>query len=194
MPLTAAGFRICPLCERRQANVMLYRAVVCEGCRTEYITRRLSAFAVDVLLVGLVAVAICLLLPSNPLPALPLSAALFLLKDALDGRSPGKRLFGLQVIEEPTRRPAGMWATAIRNAIFLVPGLILIEPLIMTTGERLGDRISGTMVSWRRYARSYPFSLPGRICGECGYNLKGNRSGRCPECGREILGGHYATR
>lgn len=152
------------------------------------------AFAVDAFVIGVPSISISQLLAGNPLPAIPLTAALFLLKDALDGRSPGKRLFGLQVIEEPTRQPAGRWASIRRSAILLVPGFILIEPMVMATGERLGDLISGTMVVWRRYARSYPFCLPGRICGECGYNLKGNRSGRCPECGREILGGRHAAR
>lgn len=38
-----------------------------------------------------------------------------------------------------------------------------------------------TAIAWRRLRRP----LPGH-CRQCGYNLKGNKSGTCPECGREI--------
>ncbi len=31
-------------------------------------------------------------------------------------------------------------------------------------------------------------------CRECGYNLTGNRSGRCPECGEPILDGTNGAR
>lgn len=30
-------------------------------------------------------------------------------------------------------------------------------------------------------------AIPERVCSSCGYNLRGNASGRCPECGKRIL-------
>ena len=45
---------------------------------------------------------------------------------------------------------------------------------------------AGTMVVWRKHAHRLPFDPRGILCMECGYNLTGNVSGRCPECGTMI--------
>lgn len=52
----------------------------------------------------------------------------------------------------------------------------------------IGFLVSIVFAVWyyRRGARKveYPFH-----CRKCGYDLTGNRSGRCPECGESILDG-----
>lgn len=37
-----------------------------------------------------------------------------------------------------------------------------------------------------KHATRLPFAPAGRYCRVCGYDLTGNISGRCPECGTEI--------
>jgi len=104
-----------------------------------------------------------------------LSLALLLCGDALfgTGRSLGKRVAGLRVVQLATRRPAGMAACLRRNAIFavsLLPALagvshpvsvtlailgvllavetgVAFQPLTRDLGaRRIGDLIAGTQV------------------------------------------------
>lgn len=42
---------------------------------------------------------------------------------------------------------------------------------------------------WVRWRNHLLISRPGHFCIECGYDLTGNTSGRCPECGREVEAG-----
>lgn len=39
---------------------------------------------------------------------------------------------------------------------------------------------------WVRWRNHLLTSRPGHFCIECGYDLTGNVSGRCPECGEEV--------
>ena len=43
-----------------------------------------------------------------------------------------------------------------------------------------------TLLAWQRLGRKYP---PAH-CRQCGYNLKGNVTGKCSECGTEIEAKH----
>jgi hypothetical protein len=82
------------------------------------------------------------------------AAALYLLlRDSVSGRSVGKFLFGLFVIDLATGRPCSRKASFSRNAMFVLPGAnlaavvleaatIVREPL----GLRLGDRFATTQV------------------------------------------------
>ena len=46
-------------------------------------------------------------------------------------------------------------------------------------GRRIGDLVVGTRVVWWRYRERF---MAG-VCGGCGYDLRGNVSGGCSECG-----------
>ena len=134
---------------------------------------------------------------------------LFALKDGFSGQSPGKMLMGVQVLQRRSLEPAGFLASLMRHIPLLVmwtvpafmvffPGIpwlvtnliILILLLYMATqlcrGPRWGDKLAGTMVIWKKYRHRVPFDTRGALCVVCAYDLRGNVSGVCPECGTPI--------
>ena len=134
---------------------------------------------------------------------------LFAFKDGFRGQSPGKMLMGVQVLEGRSLEPAGFRLSLMRHVPLLVmwgvatfmiffPGMpwlltnliILILLLYMATqlcrGPRWGDKLAGTMVIWKKYRHRVPFDTRGAFCVVCGYDLRGNVSGVCPECGTRI--------
>jgi hypothetical protein len=64
---------------------------------------------------------------------------------------------------------------------FLFPGTPLIL-LMLAVLPGYALVVAGVVIAVRRYTRKPP---PG-FCQNCGYNLKGNVSGACPECGTDI--------
>ena len=80
-------------------------------------------------------------------------AAYVLLRDAMFGRSVGKFLFGLMVVNLETSQPASVFDSTARNLMFVLPGINLAAvPLETRTlvrdelGQRLGDRMALTQV------------------------------------------------
>ena len=82
-----------------------------------------------------------------------LSAGYLLLRDAVGGRSIGKLVLGLIVIDLQSGRPTSWSGSAQRNIVLLLPGAnvaavflegrtILVDP----QGQRLGDRLAQTQV------------------------------------------------
>jgi uncharacterized RDD family membrane protein YckC len=76
-----------------------------------------------------------------------------LLRDSTFGRSIGKFLFGLVVIDLETGCPCGRGGSARRNVLFLLPGANLSAAFLEAVtimrdpqGQRLGDRIAQTQV------------------------------------------------
>jgi len=115
---------------------------------------------------------------------------LFACKDGLAGMSLGKLLIGLQVVDAETGRPAGPVKSFLRNLCVSIP---LVSWFYMwavasqlAEGPRCGDGLAGTRVIWRRHRYALPFAVSATVCWACGYELRGNVSGRCPECGRTI--------
>ena len=86
--------------------------------------------------------------------AFPILGALYLLlRDGVRGRSIGKILCGLTVIDLQTGKPATMPASMRRNIILLVPGANLVAAVLEIVtisrdvqGQRLGDRLAQTQV------------------------------------------------
>ena len=78
----------------------------------------------------------------------------FLFKDGFKGRSLGKRVCGLMVIDIKRQKPCGFGRSALRSFIFYalssVPIVgIFIEPFAVLNdrdGRRLGDKAAGTVV------------------------------------------------
>lgn len=72
---------------------------------------------------------------------------LFLLKDLIKGRSIGKLIMGIAVrsFEDPTRIPE-KWRLIIRNLFLLMWPVDLFVMFFNHQGQRLGDKIAGTIV------------------------------------------------
>jgi len=71
-----------------------------------------------------------------------------LLRDGYHGRSPGKRLLGLRLLT-PGNRPCGYARSILRNLPLLIPGLNLVEMILVlfsAESRRAGDRLAGTAV------------------------------------------------
>ena len=112
--------------------------------------KRLSAFMVD----GLIVLTMWLLYRNLQSPIFIAAGALYaLMRDSIAGRSVGKFWFGLRVIDLRTGLPGRSRASAVRNAMFLVPGANVVAVLLEFTtivrdplGHRLGDRAAQTHV------------------------------------------------
>jgi uncharacterized RDD family membrane protein YckC len=113
-----------------------------------------------------------------------------LLRDGFRGRSPGKLLLGLQVCDFESREPIGLGQSFKRNLILVIPYFNIIGvvggAITLMRGQRWGDKWARTQVIWLKHKTKLPFCPDGRYCRCCGYDLTGNTSGRCPECGREV--------
>jgi hypothetical protein len=129
----------CPLCgtdnrKKRPHYAKLYGHYVCRKCYHGFANRRRVAFLIDV-------------------------TAVFFLKDGFRGQSPGKFLTGVQVLNEETGQPAGFWASFKRNLPLLIPRAVIVVPLQLVRGHRLGDRWSRTEVVWKKYKDKAPFAV-----------------------------------
>lgn len=116
-------------------------------------SRRIMAWFVDFALVGW-ALALCALctgiLEQPSLHNIELLIAfvwfvVFISRDVIfSGRSVGKRLFGLCILDRNSNLPASVKQRIIRNLflpIYTIDGIVLI-----TTKESIGDRVSKTKV------------------------------------------------
>lgn len=202
----------CPLCRQRPTwKKTLYGYPVCKKCYYKFANRRQLAYLVDSVLFTIVAVALIFALGGLVAPAVPtlfaqesvfwvIDAALgcvFVIKDGFSGQSPGKRLTGVQVLDEASGRPVSFAQSFKRNAILLLAhipfvgqlvGLIVVVMIAiqLNKGYRAGDKFARTRVIWKKYARSPVFGGDGLLCEQCGYDLTGNLSGACPECGTAV--------
>ncbi len=83
------------------------------------------------------------------IPGQIIAVLYILLKDAYKGTSPAKALMGLQVVDAATGTPIGVWKSAKRNFLMVLPLVCWVELLVANVRKdtrRLGDHIAGTMV------------------------------------------------
>ncbi|MDX2177282.1 MAG: RDD family protein [Candidatus Sumerlaeia bacterium] len=74
-------------------------------------------------------------------------AVFWCLRDAVKGRSPGKLVVGLRVVDANTGAPISVGQSIIRNLLFAIPCLPLVMLFVLlATGEHWGDKIAGTRV------------------------------------------------
>lgn len=205
---------LCPICnERPSTHKTLYGYPVCKKCLYKFANRRQVAYLVDSLLFLIPVYGVLFLLEPQlgglaGSPALLevfvvvfalIMNSLFIMRDGFNGQGPGKRLTGVQVIDETTGQPISFLQSFKRNWWFLLGVLPFVGNLVslaivitiiiqMTKGYRLGDRFARTRVIWKKYADSPVFGGKGIRCRKCGYDLTGNQSGLCPECGTPIEG------
>ncbi len=201
------GGALCPLCCRQVRKPWkmkpLYGTPVCVRCRNGFANRRQAAYIVDWFVVQIVPLILLTSLIREDIPLTPLSAVggppydpfnwlvtvlswvlflLFLAKDGFGGHSPGKALCGVQVVNARTLEPIDFWLSFKRNLVLLVPFAWIVVAFTMIGGKRWGDGWAGTRVIWKKYRHGPVFDPRGIYCLNCGYDLTGNVSGRCPEC------------
>lgn len=204
---------VCPLCLReythRRKPAMLYGTLVCSKCRAGLANRRQLAFIIDsvlylILFYGLVAAVVAVAMesgsPGNWALALPMGMLtgmlvvplMLLAKDGFSGYSPGKLLLGLRVVDTRTRRPTGFWRSCKRNLTVLVPYAgPIVGAITMMKGQRWGEGWAKTMVIRTKLAHRPPYVLESSLCMNCGYDLTGNLTGVCPECGLQKRQTHW---
>lgn len=75
----------------------------------------------------------------------------------------------------PVPKPYWNWtaqfASSGKNSFAMLPCWILLSMAVVPTGALI----------WRDHRR-----IPPGHCKKCGYDLTGNTSGRCPECGKGV--------
>jgi uncharacterized RDD family membrane protein YckC/predicted RNA-binding Zn-ribbon protein involved in translation (DUF1610 family) len=198
----------CPICDRsvREKRMRkLYTVPVCYKCSNGFANRRQFAWIVDYFgmlvlstVVGLVMGFMFPQLSYSKRVATDVEKALWLVfswvlipmlfacKDGFLGYSPGKWLCGVRVVDWNTREPISFLQSFKRNLILIVPVVPLLVAFQLLKGQRSGDKWARTCVVWQKRAHRMPFDPRGVLCTNCGYNLTGNVSGRCPECGKDI--------
>lgn len=76
----------------------------------------------------------------------------FFCKDSFAGRSSGKALLGVRVIDTRTGQPAGVIASFKRNLPLLIPFMPLIVAGRLCSGYRTGDKWARAKVVWNKHA------------------------------------------
>jgi len=112
--------------------------------------RRLYAATIDGLLVASL---FALYWSSLSIALVASGAAYVLFRDSIRGRSLGKFLFGLTVVNLQSGRPASARDSLARNIVFVLPGANIAAVFLETRtlardpqGQRLGDRLAMTQV------------------------------------------------
>jgi len=138
---------------------------VCGRCRDGVTNRRLLAFLIDSAIAFGVFIGSLFILERTDaarfigeawmLPAsVPPVVAWVLLRDAIRGGSPGKRLTGLIVLCEETGEPVGVWKSVHRNL-----WLLKLDLSVPVKGRRVSDHSASTRVILRRHADSPVFAV-----------------------------------
>ncbi len=123
--------------------------------------KRIIAAVIDWNISGVPAMAYALLMyyytnsgGNNPIlillviPAVFSMIALFVLRDAIfKGRSLGKRIFGLYVVDEVTLQSIPAGKAALKNVLNLISGVQPVDAIVLlVSGKSLGERLSHTRV------------------------------------------------
>ena len=164
----------CPLCgdaKHMTKAKPLYEKMVCKKCYYKFTNRRQIAYLIDAFLwqifshiagMGFGVIAIRLI-PDVSMTQLFWSGyafgiflfLFFCCKDGFSGRSLGKLITGVQVVDEETRKPIGFVASFKRNLCLVIPLVVFFVGFQLAKGYRLGDKWANTRVVWTKYA-SHP--------------------------------------
>lgn len=193
----------CPLCGKsdkmHKANP-LYGTPVCKRCYYAFTSRRQFAYIFDILLwwlaimmLNIVLISVIEVLAIDEFAAglvlLTLGwivyPLIFTMKDGFQGHSPGKYLCGVIVVDQHTHEPISFAQSLKRNLVLMIPVVPLIVGFTLSKGPRLCDKWANTRVVWKKYRNHSVFA--GQLaCENCQYDLTGNVSGACPECGTPL--------
>lgn len=150
---------ICAICGNEDdALIVRWGESCCKSCLSAFGNRRIGAFILDYVSIF---ITVCVLffigglcipgfsgMSSTSLDGLSRFAMLvpFLLKDAFQGRSIGKRAMGLAVVDIRTGQSAGVFQSFLRNVPLLVPFVGLFALTSLENESRLGEGWAGTKV------------------------------------------------
>lgn len=179
-----SSYSTCPLCDRDKYMSRpkeLYGHSVCKKCVNSFANRRQLAWFIDMLIIRigilgvsffigyLVAATIVSARGSVSDSDMAMFSAidwgfflvgllLVVCKDGFSGRSPGKVLTGVQVVDKDTLKPIGFMASMKRNWPTLIPIVPIICGMQLLKGPRWGDKFANTFVIWNRHADNPVFS------------------------------------
>jgi uncharacterized RDD family membrane protein YckC len=173
LPLSQQNPEICPLCEKSKhmkKGKPLYGLLVCRNCYYSFANRRQLAFLFDNLFFSCI-----ILMLVWGIQGVSNSSQgdiegvvnvlgfiffpVFCLKDGFSGRSLGKAICGVQVIDETTGEPCNFLASFKRNLPIWIPIMGLVVACQLCKGHRTGDKWSNTKVIWRKFA-THPIFAP----------------------------------
>lgn len=117
---------------------------------------------------------------------------IFTFRDGFAGQSPGKRLCDLVVVDPSTGSPIRFIQSFKRNVPLMIPFAGLYVLITLSKGIRLGDKQAQTRVISHSLRHLSMFS-DWRYCQRCHYDLTGNTTGRCPECGTPVSSAMHAS-
>lgn len=151
---------------------VLYDHIVCRKCYSSFAGRRRLAFVIDWFIWYCILILAGKLLTQAMTPWLvaqgdiELAAQIlgwillpvFFFKDGFSGRSPGKLVCDVQVIDEITGQAAGFGASFKRNLPLLIPFMPLFVGIELRRGYRIGDGWSHTKVIWKKFAEFSVFA------------------------------------
>lgn len=127
------GNLMCPICLKSRGagkERRLYDMTVCQKCWRRFTNRRQMAFVFDFLILCfalnyLIEMLMQVGATEGVFRATVLVlCAFFSLKDSVRGRSPGKAVFGLRVIDARSLKPIGVYGSIVRNLPILLLFLI----------------------------------------------------------------------
>lgn len=179
---------------------LLYGTPVCRKCLYKFANRRQIGYVLDWLIwLGIsfgLGIGLGILLEITAIPLLEglafdlllgwvILPSIFFCKDGFAGHSPGKFICGVQAVNPETLDPIGFLASFKRNLPLIIPFMPLVIAFLLNKGHRLGDGWAKSKVIWKKYA-NHPVFTGQLACENCQYDLAGNVSGVCPECGTPI--------
>ena len=193
----------CPLCrsdKKMHKAKLLYGTPVCRKCLYKFANRRQIGYVLDWLLwlfisfwlgtmlgflLGVMDVSDPVFKRINFFLAWFVFPLIFFCKDGFVGYSLGKLICGVRVVHIETLQPQGFLSSFKRNLILIIPFMPLVIAFLLNKGHRLGDGWAKSKVIWKKYA-NHPVFTGQLACEKCQYDLAGNVSGVCPECGTPI--------
>lgn len=183
---TSGAPMVCAVCDESLIlpQKRLYGYYVCDKCHSDFAMKRAFAYIVDMTLWSVVCLPLTIFIfilsgisgaivgaaTHNDNSGANMAVLVFFLcifgamflvlgMDGFKGHSPAKAMFGLQVIDERTGRPANFWDSFQRNLPLAIPFMPLYAgyQIFQFDGRRLGDGWSRTKVIWKQYRNKAPF-------------------------------------
>ena len=195
--------QVCPLCQtakHMRRTKLLYGTLVCKRCYYRFANMRQLAYIVDAIIwlpiTYFLEFGLALVFESARLDPMisdfvylglgwVVFPMIFFCKDSFRGHSPGKWVCGVRVVYQDGVEPIGIASSFKRNLPLMIPLMPLVVAFLLQKGHRLGDGWAKSKVVWKRYA-NHPVFTGLFACQRCQFDLTGNMSGVCPECGTPV--------